>query len=663
MMTRRDVFRLTLAAGTPWIGGAQDRTNLLSYGRNDPLPETIALRAGPVTAIFDIETSALRYVRVGRHEVVRAAYAAVRDSDWGTVQPRLHGLKISAGEDGFELTFDVDCVRPPYDFAWRGRIAGGKEGTIRFTFDGEARTTFLRNRLGFALLHPVRGFVGHAVEIERADGTRQNGIAPESVSPHQPYFDIKAITHAVEGGLSAEVRFEGETFEMEDHRNWTDASFKTYCTPLALPYPVEVKKGTKVAQAIEIRAKGALPAAMPRSRMTVVPVALSVDPAASRPAPKVGIGSAYHGQTLPARESARLRALKPAHLRVDCKLTGSAWQDALRRAAAEASSLGADLEVAAHLPEDAAPAIRELRERLTGARARVAGVLLYRAQGKAADDAWLAPLRKELGGAKAAVGTDDGFVALNRGRPAGSVFDAVCYSITPQVHAIDNMTVVENLAAQADTVATSLSISGGKPVWVSPVTLKMRYNPNAKNPDAPTPAGQLPASVDTRQLSLFGAAWTAASLKFLGQAGAARATYYETTGWRGTMETERGSALPALFPSTAGAVFPLYHVLADFADFSSGQIVQADSAEPLRAEILALRSGLKWRLVLCNLTHEYCPVRLEGVAAGALALSRRLNAGNAAAACERPEEFRRSGQRGRPELTLAPYELLTIDLG
>ena len=29
----------------------------------------------------------------------------------------------------------------------------------------------------------------------------------------------------------------GDVFEMEDQRNWTDASFKTYCTPLRQPFP------------------------------------------------------------------------------------------------------------------------------------------------------------------------------------------------------------------------------------------------------------------------------------------------------------------------------------------------------------------------------------------------------------------------------------------
>ncbi len=30
---------------------------------------------------------------------------------------------------------------------------------------------------------------------------------------------------------------------MEDHRNWSDASFKTYVRPLALPWPYTLQRG------------------------------------------------------------------------------------------------------------------------------------------------------------------------------------------------------------------------------------------------------------------------------------------------------------------------------------------------------------------------------------------------------------------------------------
>ena len=37
--------------------------------------------------------------------------------------------------------------------------------------------------------------------------------------------------------VELELLFEGDLFEMEDQRNWTDASFKTYCTPAGARLP------------------------------------------------------------------------------------------------------------------------------------------------------------------------------------------------------------------------------------------------------------------------------------------------------------------------------------------------------------------------------------------------------------------------------------------
>lgn len=669
MITRRDAFRLAVAAGSLRILGAQGSkdvpANVLHYGRKDPLPDVISLQAGPVSAIFDVETASLRYVRVGNQEIVRTIYAAVRDSDWGTVEPRLHGLKVTTGERGFELTFDVDCVRNNYDFAWLGRITGDPAGTIRFTFDGQARKTFLRNRLGFALLHPIRGVAGKPARVRKSGNVTETGTFPDLISPHQPFFEVRSIAHEVQPGLEAEVKFEGEVFETEDHRNWTDASYKTYCTPLALPYPVEVRQGTKVSQAIEIRLKGPLPPSARRSRMSPAPVTVTVDPAKTHAVPKIGFGLAHHGQALTPVEVTRLKALAPAHLRVDCRLAGGEWKDLLKRAATEAASLGAALEVAAHLPEDAVRAAEELGAAISESKARVAGVLLYRAEGKGSDDTWLAPIGKAFGTAKVGVGTDDGFVAINRFRPEGSGFDAVCYSINPQVHAIDNMTMVENLDAQADTVRTARSFAAGKAVWVSPVTLKMRYNPNARGPAAEVPEGMLPPNVDARQMSLFGAGWTLGSLKYLAESEVERVTFYETTGWRGVMETAKGSGLAEKFPSVAGGVFPLYHVFADLAPFGAkGRVVHSTSGEPLRLSSLVLRLGPRWRVLLANHSHEVCPVRLEGLPAGARGVMvRRLNAETAMSAMSKPEVFRRPGTRGSIPQVLGPYEVLTIDLG
>src|SRR4029434_8770562 len=65
-------------------------------------------------------------------------------------------------------------------------------------------------------------------------------------------------------------------------------------------------------------------------------------------------------------------------------------------------------------------------------------------------------------------------------------------------------------------------------------------------------------------------------------------TYYETSGWRGVMETEQGPPLPAQFPSEPGTVFPVYHALADIAEFATRQVHATHSTHPLLADGLTL---------------------------------------------------------------------------
>jgi len=206
----------------------------------------IPLRAGPVTAVFEPSIAFLRYVKYGDSEIIRGLYAAVRDKVWGTVAPRVSNVVTEARADSFRLTFDVDNLEGDVDFGWRGVITGDAKGTIRFEFNGRARSTFMKNRLGFAVLHPIKECAGKACTIEKAGGLKQSGKFPDAIAPHQPFLDMAAISHEVAPGVTAEVRFEGDLFEMEDHRNWTDCNYKTYCTPLAKPYPVEVKSGQEV---------------------------------------------------------------------------------------------------------------------------------------------------------------------------------------------------------------------------------------------------------------------------------------------------------------------------------------------------------------------------------------------------------------------------------
>jgi hypothetical protein len=52
--------------------------------------------------------------------------------------------------------------------------------------------------------------------------------------------------------ISYQLDFEGDVFQTEDQRNWGDASYKTFCTPLSLPFPVQLQKGDTVWQRVTL---------------------------------------------------------------------------------------------------------------------------------------------------------------------------------------------------------------------------------------------------------------------------------------------------------------------------------------------------------------------------------------------------------------------------
>ena len=108
----------------------------------------------------------------------------------------------------------------------------------------------------------------------------------------------------------------------------------------------------------------------------------------------------------------------------------------------------------------------------------------------------------------------------------------------------------------------------------------------------------MPAAVDPRQMSLYGAAWTLGSIKYLAESGADFITYYETVGLRGLMQENQNSAFMKYFPAEKGMVFPLWQVLKWVLEFKKGTIIPVASAKPLVVDGLLLEQNGKQRLPL-----------------------------------------------------------------
>ena len=185
----------------------------------------IPLQTRKYSCFFQTSTGFLRRVKSSGVEVIRAIYGAVRDKNWDTVEPRLEIERIEQGDDSFSLNFTAHHENEPISFSWKGMIEG-RGGVLEFTFDGRVEKSFLRNRIGICVLHPIVECAGKACRVQHSDGTWEEGSFPRFISPHQPFKDIQALSWHPSDRVQARIQLEGEVFEMEDQRNWTDASFK-----------------------------------------------------------------------------------------------------------------------------------------------------------------------------------------------------------------------------------------------------------------------------------------------------------------------------------------------------------------------------------------------------------------------------------------------------
>jgi hypothetical protein len=641
-------------------------------GRPEAPTRWPVLHAGPVTAVLD--GTDLRSIRVGDVELVQRIYVALRDAPWNTIPAVTSDWVVAAGPDSFRVMFKASHRHEEIAFDWVGTIEGFHDGLIRYEMDGVCRGVFHYSKIGFNIHHALDGSIGRPFRAQTEDGELR-GVLPRDIDPQRiengtltgmfaPYSEI-AIE--VVDGVEAIVALEGDLLELQDHRNWIDGNFKSYGTPLALGFPFTSEDGQRIRQVVTVRYAGSPPPAAERAPE------LRVGTSAGRWLPALGLGMPSHGSALTDREADLLRELAPDHLRVDLSLRAGSWEAPLDRAIDEARMLGTALELAVSANETSGHELAGLAARLMAADVPVARVLVYPlADGFSAFVTTTpAPIvrfvRDELepviGPVVFAGGTNQNFSDINRDRPTDPVLTGLCVSACPTVHAADDRSIVENLAGLAEMVRFAGEVAAPRSIHVSPVTIATRFGPYPGGPSGP---GDLPAPVDVRQASLLGAAWTAGAIAALAAAGAASATFYETTGWRGLLELAGGSPMPDRFPSEPGQVYPLYHVLADAAEWKTATLQALEATAPLTVTGFAVetddgRAGV----LVANVTPEPQRVRLSGLP-GTSAQVRVLDEATAMVALHDPGAFRASPggeaavRDGELWLELGPYAVARV---
>lgn len=639
-------------------------TNILRSGSESAPPAPLALRAGPLTMIFEPDTGFLRYLRLGDHELVRSIYGVVRDHEWNTIAWQISNLQTAIAADSFRLTFDAACREREIDYAWQGIVTGDAQGNVSFRFDGESRSVFRRNRIGLCVLHPPLERAGKPCAVEHWDGTTEQGNFPRHILPVQPFKNIRALEHEAAPGVRVKIQFAGEVFEMEDQRNYADASFKTYSTPQELPKPVAVAPGDRVHHEVTVALAGDARKILPVLQGRAPQLSIATTPVLPKPA--LGLRLAAHGRPLTPREVERLRSLRLAHLQVDLNLARPEWPTRLHQAAHEAAQIGAALHLALWLSDLAGTELDALRRELDAVRPKLSLFLVFHSGETTVAEKWLQLAREKLSGFAPntlfAAGHRPFFNTINGQRPAKESTALPCFPAAPLVHLRDHGTLVENLGALPALLESARQFSPQAAV-LTPITLRPVYS--LPGGTAAAPGGGPSAEVDARQMSLLGAGWTLGSLARLAAAGPVHSlTYFETTGPGGVMELETGSPWPEQFPSIPGGVFPVFHLLADLAGFD--RACPTLSSHPLQVEGLTLLDAQnRRRILVANLTNETQEIKIK--TGSGRARVRLLDETNATEAMRSPETFRaqtgleQETVSGKIELKLLPSALARID--
>ncbi|HSI41348.1 MAG TPA: hypothetical protein VLA00_12450 [Xanthobacteraceae bacterium] len=510
------------------------------FGTNEAVPPPRLLTAGALSAEF-IDGN-LRNIRIGDIEVLRAISYVVRDKDWGTYVPRIDDVVLEPRPDGFSLRYAAVCEGADGGRLMCHALITGDASGLRFEVEGVPERDLLTNRCGFTVLHPVVGLAGRPVEVEHVDGSVERAPLPDLIDPWQPFKDMRAIIHEVVPGVFATCRMEGDAFEMEDQRNWSDASYKTYVRPLALPWPYTLPAGEPVRQSVALSIRGGAPAVIGRAQAAV---RIEIGAQAGRmPAIGLVVTPEEAAATLACTDA--LTEVGPQSLLLHFDPTAGHGLPALRALAQVAARHRGEIVLECVVPGVAAPAeeLQEVARQAAAAGLRLDAIAVSPAADRRSTppgSAWPAcpPLEEVYAAARAAFpgvvlggGMFSYFTELNRKRPPAHLLDFVTHCTCPLVHDADDRSVMQTLEALPFIARSTRAIIGeGKPYRIGPSTLGMRQNPyGSRTLPNPQRRRMTMTADDPRQDGTFAAAWMVGYAARLVPAGVACFTVGAMTG-------------------------------------------------------------------------------------------------------------------------------------
>ncbi|MGO8095187.1 D-apionate lactonase [Rhizobium leguminosarum] len=579
------------------------------YGTRLVDPPPVRLRAGKLEA--DLTNGNLRTILYDGTEVLRAISYLVRDRDWGTYSPEIADLRIEQNDDRFEVAYLARCEGPDDTRLIIDVRITGSADRLDFEAEAVAPTGFETNRCGFCILHPIVGVAGSPATVEHVDGQIVATRFPDVIEPWQPFKDMRAITHAVMPDVQAECRMEGDTFEMEDQRNWSDASYKTYVRPLALPWPYQIPANQPVRQKTSLVIRDISGSTRHPPGMSGGAIKLELGP---RTGTMPDIGVIITPEEADATLSAKpvLTEIAPQELLFHFDPGGGHGVDALRRFAAIATVHRgrSTLEIALPCKSSPSSEAAEIARQMRLAEFRPDAIMISPSvdrQSTPPGSKWpeCPPLDEVYTAARAAFpgiriggGMLSYFTELNRKRVPDGQLDFVSHCTNPIVHAADDLSVMQTLEALPFVTRSVRAIYGDKPYRIGPSTIPMRQNPyGSRTMDNPVGARIPMANRDPRHNGRFAEAFALGYAIRVLDAGLECLTLSALSGPFGLI------AGPAE-PTEHGGRRPLFNTVRTLSRLAGASWQECVSSSPSEVLSFVARNAAGARLHVVNLTGE-----------------------------------------------------------
>lgn len=436
-------------------------------------PELTELQCGALRVL--IHEGSVRGVEYKSVEVLRGVYFTVRDDHWREVPPERIATEVRHEPNAFCIDILQHYSAPSVSLKCRIRIQGDAAGMLSYTVHAEPTGKCLTNRLGLCVLHGSQ-VSGKPLRVTTVDGGTVVGEFPGYVFPHQPFTDIRSLQWCPVEVIEAKLRLTGDAFEMEDQRNWSDDSFKTYCTPLRFPKPVLRSEGNCVTQQANLKihvfdnvpVKTTIP---PSQQISVVAVTN-----------QVRCRLPLIGMTWPQEKWAFLEegiGNLFAHIWVRLDLRDPNWREALLEHLQDVEQRDGRVV----LEVDGSESERTLCDffRIIQSCPAVLTVMLFSRNGVVTDAQTLNVAKEMLSrhawSIELSGGTRGHYAQLNRSQVHRQNVDAVLFAVTPTVHMSDLLSIRETLNAQRQLVAdVRRYMERTTPVHVGPITVTPRFN-------------------------------------------------------------------------------------------------------------------------------------------------------------------------------------------